>query len=901
MPSGPTPRVDLSKKQLSEVSNEHLVSSTRTLLLHENALSALPASFAARQSQLRVLYLNDNRLSTWPEALSELKFLEKLHLENNALTCVPASVGRMSSVRKLYLQNNRIATLPDEIGELRLLTHLSLHSNQLVALPVDLALCDALVELHVGNNPLQSPPSFACNKGVPFLRLYLRMMRAAAAPAALAVPRARFRFHRDIVFDAPTQSAQSSSPTATAHRAALTTSAPSGIAAAALSAPASPSSIAAASSDGATAASASATLRRRFKRRTTVASTVRTNTTHSLLYFLAEIDGMCSQNQRPYMEDRTAVVECCSQRRPASELEAVENLFSRITMLGVYDGHGGQHASEYVRRHLLATIANQAAFRAGDFVAALRRAFAVVDDALVKWLWERRNPCGSTAAVVLLVDNLVFVAHAGDTRALLCRDKTAFALTSDHTPARESERIRIESRGGEVTRNPRGGPMRVNGMLAVSRSFGDVLLKPNAVVTSEPDVCVEPLSPADEWLIMATDGLFDVMSNQSAVDVVRRCASAHEAATKLVRLACTGPDSGDNVSVVVVRLHWTIDMLGGRNKRPTASSASASGGGGGGGGGSGGTSSGSLQKSRITEENMQRALQMPSIRATLRGGDLLERSGRLDQPQLAAPSAKRVASAAPQKAPREPPAAQAPTAAQPIKHDERVLIKLLMPSINGSKAVLHRCDPAQTVGGLHAELCAEHGLNGATCQLYSAPDGAALSVAARMDSPAVSAASAVVLKRADEPMPGAQRRVSGGGGGGAGDDDTVVDASAERVSRVEYATLRGTGGGGGEQAKPSLTAQFAVSNEGLPRHWHSGRLSSGRVFYFNTELQVTSWQNPATPVRAPWEAVTTLGNKIYYHNTKTGRTAWTCDDGDREEAEDGSSSNSKDTETKSRQ
>jgi protein phosphatase 1L len=869
MPSGPTPRVDLSKKQLNEIPNEQLVNSTRTLLLHENALTALPMQFAVRQSQLRVLYLNENRLSTWPEALSELKFLEKLHLESNQLTVVPSSVGRLSSLRKLYLHNNRISSLPSDLGALRQLTHLSLHSNAIVALPCDLALCDALVELHVGNNPLQSPPSFACNKGVAFLRLYLRMMRASDALVG-AVPRPRYRFHRDIVFDSPSvgdkpqqlQQLQQLQP----HKAALTASAP----------PSSAASAAASAESGSgsntSSPSATATIKRRFKRRTTVASTVRTNTTHSLLYFLAEVDGMCSQNQRPYMEDRSAVIECCAQRRPTSELEAIENLFSRIMMLGVFDGHGGQHASEYVRRHLLATIANQSAFRNGDFVTALRRAFAVVDDALVKWLWERRNPCGSTAAVVLLVDNVVYVAHAGDTRALLCRDKMAFALTSDHTPARESERIRIEARGGEVSRNPRGGPMRVNGMLAVSRSFGDVLLKPNAVVTSEPDVCVEPLSPADEWLIMATDGLFDVMSNQSAVDVVRRCASPREAATKLVRLACTGPDSGDNVSVLVVRLHWTIDMLGGRNKRPTASSATASGGGG-----------AAQQKARVTEESMQRALQMPSIRATLRGGDLLERSGRLEQPQLAAPSNKRAstplaANVAPTKAPRE--------AAQPVKLDERVLIKLLMPSVNGSKAVLHRCDPAQTIGSLHAELCVEHGLNGATFQLCSAPDGAVLSAAVRMDSPAVSAAASIVLKRTDEPMPGVGRRASGGASA-TGDDDTVVDASAERVSRVEYATLRGNNNSDAAAAKPSLAAQFAVSNEGLPPNWHSGRLSSGRVFYFNTELQVTAWQNPATPVRAPWQAVTTLGNKIYYHNTKTGRTAWTCDEGDREEAEDG--------------
>jgi serine/threonine protein phosphatase PrpC len=801
MPSGPTPRVDLSKKQLTSVPEESVASGVKTLLLASNAIGSVPAKLSAALSNLVVLSLASNRLTLWPDAVCDLKRLEKLHLEKNQLPAVPDSLRRLSgSLRKLYLHNNKIRHLSSCVGECTLLTHLSLASNELVTLPVELANCAALTDLAVLPNPLQQPPTFAC-KGVDFLRLYLRLARAAATSG---VPAPAFEFHREIQFDAKT----------------------------------------------AVPAVGDADPKRSKSGGKSPAATARANVVHALIYNLPAVEGMCSQNKRDYMEDRTAVIECCTQRRAATELEAIENLFSRVMMLGIFDGHGGSQAAEYVKRYLLPAVANQKAFESGDFVVALRRAFAVVDDVLVKWLWERRIPCGSTAAVVLLVENVVYVAHCGDTRALLCRDKTAFALTSDHTPARESERVRIESRGGHVTRNANGGPMRVNGMLAVSRAFGDVLLKPNGVVTAEPDLCVEPLSPADEWLVMATDGLFDALSNQSVIDVVRRSASPRDAATALVRLACAGPDCGDNVSVLVVRFHWSIDTIGGRNPRPAGVAHVAS------------RQRRTLAGMRgVTDDDFQKALKLPSIQSTMRGGDLLKRSGRDSNPRLAAPSRRRLALSDEQSAASAP----APLPA-PVTLDDHVLIKLLVPSINGRKAVVHRCERSQTITGLHAELCAEHGLEPAKYLVYAVTRGDARPVDGATRLEQAGGADSLVLKRADEALPTSA----------SGDGDTVVGASAENVSAVEYATLRKPDESVvSPRSATSSAPQLIRGGEQLPPGWHAARAPDGRTFYFDVVTRSTSWQRPAASIPAPWQAATTLGNKRYFVNTQTMETSWT--------------------------
>ncbi|KAG8086219.1 hypothetical protein GUJ93_ZPchr0010g8053 [Zizania palustris] len=178
---------------------------------------------------------------------------------------------------------------------------------------------------------------------------------------------------------------------------------------------------------------------------------------------------------------------------------------------------------------------------------------------------------GSTAVVALVCSSHVVVANCGDSRIVLSRGKEPMALSIDHKPDRKDERARIEAVGGKVIQ---WNGYRVSGILAMSRSIGDRYLKP--FVIPKPEVTVVPRAKDDDCLILASDGLWDVVSNEEACKVARRqillwhknngAASplpdedeestdpaAQAAADYLMRLALK-KGSEDNITVIVVDL-----------------------------------------------------------------------------------------------------------------------------------------------------------------------------------------------------------------------------------------------------------------------------------------------------------------------------------------------------------
>eukprot|EP00002_Diphylleia_rotans_P034177 TRINITY_DN7326_c0_g1_i1.p1 TRINITY_DN7326_c0_g1~~TRINITY_DN7326_c0_g1_i1.p1 ORF type:complete len:975 (-),score=205.24 TRINITY_DN7326_c0_g1_i1:264-3188(-) len=183
---------------------------------------------------------------------------------------------------------------------------------------------------------------------------------------------------------------------------------------------------------------------------------------------------------------------------------------------------------------------------------AMRDVFLKVNTALLEEIKQQGDVVGSTAAVAYVRRNILYVANAGDSRVLLCRDSHAIQLTMDHRPQLESEELRIKKAGGFVSSN-----LRVNNELSVSRAFGDARLVP--IVTAEPHLTsIQLFATRDKFLVIACDGLFDVMSNQQVVDHVRvECAKTTPSATAA---ACRLRDmayqlgSTDNISVVVVFL-----------------------------------------------------------------------------------------------------------------------------------------------------------------------------------------------------------------------------------------------------------------------------------------------------------------------------------------------------------
>jgi serine/threonine protein phosphatase PrpC len=163
----------------------------------------------------------------------------------------------------------------------------------------------------------------------------------------------------------------------------------------------------------------------------------------------------------------------------------------------------------------------------------------------------------------------VAVVNVGDSRCVLCRRELVnglfdFALSVDHKPELDVERTRIEALGGQVVRRRGGDVWRVydgvgRGGLAMSRAFGDSFYED--AVPSIPDVVIQPFSPfTDLGIVLATDGVWDVLDERAVCDVVRAAyrpaerdkdALATRTARKLVDEALA-KGSTDNCTAVVV-------------------------------------------------------------------------------------------------------------------------------------------------------------------------------------------------------------------------------------------------------------------------------------------------------------------------------------------------------------
>lgn len=131
---------------------------------------------------------------------------------------------------------------------------------------------------------------------------------------------------------------------------------------------------------------------------------------------------------------------------------------------------------------------------------------------------------GCTAVVAVLKGNDLYVANAGDSRCVLCRDGKAVELSLDHKPEDTAEMDRIHKAGGRVTADG-----RVNGGLNLSRALGDHSYKKNTqlppedqMISALPDIMHISIDrETDDFIILACDGIWNFMSSQDVVDFVR--------------------------------------------------------------------------------------------------------------------------------------------------------------------------------------------------------------------------------------------------------------------------------------------------------------------------------------------------------------------------------------------
>ncbi|KAF8394898.1 hypothetical protein HHK36_018836 [Tetracentron sinense] len=249
----------------------------------------------------------------------------------------------------------------------------------------------------------------------------------------------------------------------------------------------------------------------------------------------------CKRGRREAMEDRySAVVDLQGDPKQA--------------LFGVFDGHGGAKAAEFAAKNLDKNIIDEVTRRSeNEIEEAVKYGYLTTDSEFLKE--DARG--GACCVTALIRKGDLVVSNAGDCRAVMSRGGIAEALTSDHRPSREDERERIETLSGYV--DCRHGVWRLQGTLAVSRGVGDQHLK--QWVIAEPETKIIRISPECEFLILASDGLWDKVSNQEAVDIARPlCIGIDKpeplcACKKLADLSVMR-GSADDISVMIIRLGW---------------------------------------------------------------------------------------------------------------------------------------------------------------------------------------------------------------------------------------------------------------------------------------------------------------------------------------------------------
>ncbi|GAA0151377.1 protein phosphatase [Lithospermum erythrorhizon] len=302
------------------------------------------------------------------------------------------------------------------------------------------------------------------------------------------------------------------------------------------------------------------------------------------------------------------ITSVCGRRRDMEDAVAVYPSFCKggndgsadLHFYGVYDGHGCSHVATKCKDRMHEIVKEEVEgceSSTSTWEEKMMRSFSKMDVEVTNWpnqSEEGRVPSstcrcelqtphcdavGSTAVVAVVSADKIVVSNCGDSRAVLCRKGVAIPLSSDHKPDRPDELIRIEEAGGRVIY---WDGARVLGVLAMSRAIGDNYLKP--YVISEPEVTITGRTDEDECLILASDGLWDVVSNETACGVARMCLQSRklpsppmspgndmvvaagsdssdkgcsDASILLTKLALAR-HSTDNVSVVVVDLRKNI-------------------------------------------------------------------------------------------------------------------------------------------------------------------------------------------------------------------------------------------------------------------------------------------------------------------------------------------------------
>jgi serine/threonine protein phosphatase PrpC len=259
--------------------------------------------------------------------------------------------------------------------------------------------------------------------------------------------------------------------------------------------------------------------------------------------------------------------------RPTMEDADVISVNKDFLLAGIFDGHGGDQISKKLKEILPKILFSKLMIYVNDFnnyeqiKNAIKKIFMEID---YKY-FINYDSVGSTAILILLVKRTdLYLINLGDSRGVVFNKFGKILLeTKDHKPENIIERTRIEKIGGKVLRMF-NGPYRVDGILSVSRAFGDMYFKKDvnnenntymefkSKVSPEPDIYHLRLTSSNYknkyYVLLACDGLWDVFNNQEAINYAFKFPGPNPATRGLVMNAVYKKRSSDNVSAMILSI-----------------------------------------------------------------------------------------------------------------------------------------------------------------------------------------------------------------------------------------------------------------------------------------------------------------------------------------------------------
>ncbi|PAV57487.1 hypothetical protein WR25_23614 [Diploscapter pachys] len=278
---------------------------------------------------------------------------------------------------------------------------------------------------------------------------------------------------------------------------------------------------------------------------------------NGLRYAMASMQGW-----RIDMEDAHVVEVSMTEQEP----------YKDWSFFAVFDGHAGTFAADDAAENIMKTLISTPEFEKATeelksnggvlckksislLENGIKRGFLLLDDIIRERLNTDRS--GSTAVCAMVTPTHIIIANLGDSRAVVARKGEESFGTEDHKPYHDKERERIVSAGGSVM------IQRINGSLAVSRALGDFEYKNvpgldacRQLVSPEPDVYIlERHKDKDEFLVVACDGIYDVMDNEALCKFVESRLGVNEDLNIVcneVLDMCLSRGSRDNMTMIIV-------------------------------------------------------------------------------------------------------------------------------------------------------------------------------------------------------------------------------------------------------------------------------------------------------------------------------------------------------------